>query len=78
MKFELNGEPHETRDDPDNPDDRDRAGALTIRALLVELELERHRVAVAINSCVVPKSRFDSVEIHAGDRVEMIQAVGGG
>jgi sulfur carrier protein len=35
-------------------------------------------VAVAINTQVVPRSRFAEVRIAPGDRVEVIHAVGGG
>ena len=66
VKFELNGE-RKTSKEP-----------LTVRSLLDQLDLARRRVAVAINTEVVPKSAFDHVAIREGDRVEVIQAVGGG
>jgi sulfur carrier protein len=50
----------------------------TIDALLDRLGLGERRVAVAINRNVVPRSTFASVEIAAGDRVEILEAVGGG
>ena len=50
----------------------------TVRALLDSLELEGRRVAVAVNRDVVPRSRFDSHALAAGDRVEILEAVGGG
>jgi sulfur carrier protein len=46
--------------------------------LLERFELQQRRVAVAVNAEVVPRSRFESHEIQEGDRVEVIQAVGGG
>ncbi len=66
MKFELNGQLEEVEDD------------LTVRLLLERFDLQRRRVAVAINSRVIPRSRFDDEEIREGDAVEVIQAVGGG
>ncbi len=66
VEFQLNGEVRQL----DVP--------VTVRALLSLLELERRRVAVAINDAVVPKSRFGEVRVSEGDRVEVIQAVGGG
>ncbi len=66
MKFELNGEFHEAE------------GPLCVRVLLERFDLARRRVAVAINTEVVPRSRFESVLVCDGDRVEVIQAVGGG
>lgn len=49
-----------------------------MRSLLEQLDLARRRVAVAINTEVIPKSSFDRIAIREGDRVEVIQAVGGG
>lgn len=50
----------------------------TIRELLRDLELDGQRVAVAVNRDVVPRSLFDSHALTAGDRVEILEAVGGG
>jgi sulfur carrier protein len=66
VKFELNGEPFEVEHE------------LTVQALLERLDLRRRRVAVAVNSEVVPRSEVGRVRIREGDRVEVIQAVGGG
>ena len=51
---------------------------LTVLELLERCELAKRRVAVAINATVVPKSRFAETLIRDGDKVEVIQAVGGG
>ena len=67
VEFELNGE---SQKQPE--------ATLTVRSLLERLDLGRRRVAVAINTQVVPRSRFGQVEIRDGDRVEVIHAVGGG
>jgi sulfur carrier protein len=46
---------------------------------LVELlGLAGRRVAVAINRDVVPRSAFGSRRLASGDRVEILEAVGGG
>ncbi len=66
VQFQLNGKSQE------------RGASLSVRSLLEQLDLGRRRVAVAINAQVVPRSRFDEVEIREGDSVEVIQAVGGG
>jgi sulfur carrier protein len=66
VKVVLNGEPQEF------------SSRLTVGALLERLDLLGRRVAVAINSRVVPKSRFDETWLEEGDCVEIIQAVGGG
>jgi len=50
----------------------------TIARLLSELGLGEKRIAVAINREVVPKSTFSVHQLVAGDRVEILEAVGGG
>ena len=50
----------------------------TLRGLLQLLDLEGQRVAVAINRDVVPRSAFASRQLAAGDRIEILEAVGGG
>ncbi|MCH6563224.1 MAG: sulfur carrier protein ThiS [Myxococcales bacterium] len=66
MQFELNGEVTRVQ------------GPLNLSTLLERFELQKRRVAVAVNEMVVPRSRFELYEIHEGDRIEVIQAVGGG
>ena len=66
MKFVLNGEVRESQ------------APLTVAELLVAYDLGARRVAVAINGEVVPKSRRAAVKVGDGDKVEVIQAVGGG
>jgi sulfur carrier protein len=62
----LNGDPY--------PLDGDTA----LTALLERLNMRRGRVAVEINREIVPKARYDETMIKAGDRVEIINFVGGG
>jgi sulfur carrier protein len=50
----------------------------TVRELLAHLGMAGRRVAVAINREVVPRSLYDKVELSADDRVEILEAVGGG
>ena len=52
--------------------------ACTVAKLLSHLEMEGRRVAVALNREVVPRSRYTSVTVSAGDKVEVLEAVGGG
>lgn len=49
----------------------------TVAALLEALAMRR-RVAVAVNREVVPRSAYGSFALSAGDRVEILEAVGGG
>ncbi len=53
------------------------AGA-TVAALLGLLGVHGRRLAVAVNRSVVPRSRYDRVALAAGDRIEILEAVGGG
>lgn len=66
MKIVLNGEPFEL------------SGPLTVSALLAQLGLEPGRVAVEVNETVVKRGRFDETVIREGDRVEVVNVVGGG
>jgi sulfur carrier protein len=54
------------------------SGPCTVDVLLARLALEGRRVAVAINHDVVPRSEFTSHRLEPGDRVEILEAVGGG
>jgi sulfur carrier protein len=53
------------------------AGVGTVRDLLGRLELQG-RVAVEINERIVPRSEFESHPVRDGDRIEIVQAIGGG
>jgi sulfur carrier protein len=51
----------------------------TLRGLLESLGIaDREGTAVAVNMEVVPRSSHTVVTIQAGDRIEIVQAVGGG
>lgn len=50
----------------------------TVRGLLELLELDGRRIAVAIQRDVVPRSEFETRQLQPGDRVEILEAVGGG
>lgn len=52
--------------------------ACTVRALLGLLEFDGRRIAVAVNRDVIPRSAFTSHQLVGGDRVEILEAVGGG
>lgn len=53
-------------------------GGFTVADLLLELGLRREGVAVAIDLRVVPRSQHAGRVLGAGERVEVITAVGGG
>ena len=49
----------------------------TLAELVAQMGLDG-RIAVEINAEIVPRSRFASHLLHAGDVIEVVQAVGGG
>lgn len=52
--------------------------ASTIGDLVRELALEGKRIAVERNGEIVPKSLYGQTVVAAGDRLEVVAAVGGG
>jgi sulfur carrier protein len=61
-----------------NGSDREVPENLSAGALLQDLGLAGKRLALEINQEIVPRSTFDSRLLRAGDRVEIVQAIGGG
>ena len=66
VKITLNGDPFEV------------AGPLTVSALLSQLEIDSRRVAVEHNLVVLKRALYDSTMINEGDRIEIVNFVGGG
>ena len=54
------------------------AAAATVAVLLEGLDLGGKRVAVAVNRKVVIRSRYAEHRLAEGDRIEILEAVGGG
>ena len=50
----------------------------SVAELLARLAFGGKRIAVAVNRSVVPRSAFDTQKLAAGDRIEILEAVGGG
>lgn len=55
----------------------DAAEGTTLADLVRRVEL-RGRYAIEVNGEIVPRSRYAESLLQAGDRVEVVQAVGGG
>jgi len=51
---------------------------ISVARLLAERGLAGKRVAVERNGEIVPKSRHEETALAAGDRIEIVVAVGGG
>jgi sulfur carrier protein len=66
MQILINGEPRQVRD-----------GA-SIATLIQDLGLAGNRIAVEVNQEVVPRSTFAERTVQAGDRIEIVRAIGGG
>lgn len=61
-----------------NGEIRDIPETATMSDLIRLLGLSGQRIAVEVNAELVPRSRHDQHPLAAGDRVEIIHAVGGG
>ena len=65
MRIEVNGEVRET-------------AAATVLALVQELSLDPRKVAVERNLEIVPRSLHGDTALAEGDKIELVQFVGGG
>ncbi len=52
--------------------------AATVAALLAAQGLAERRVAVEVNGEIVPRGRHGEHRLQAGDKVEIVHALGGG
>lgn len=50
----------------------------TVAELLRDLEMADQRVAVEVNREIVPASEYADRTLAAGDRIEVVHAIGGG
>ncbi len=66
MKLQINGE------------ERELAEGLTLAALLEQLGMKPDRVAVELNRDIVHRELWPQIRLQAGDRLEIVQFVGGG
>ncbi len=51
---------------------------LTVAALLQQLKLPPERVAIERNGSILPKAAYEETRLAQGDRLEIVQFVGGG
>ncbi|MGH8504583.1 MAG: sulfur carrier protein ThiS [Stenotrophobium sp.] len=66
MNIHLNGASHEL------------SQGSTIAALIAQLPLTGRRLAVERNGEIVPRSQYAQATLAEGDRIEIVQAIGGG
>ncbi len=50
----------------------------TLQDLIERLQLAGKRIAVEVNLEIVPRSQHPDYQLQAGDRVEIVHAIGGG
>jgi thiamine biosynthesis protein ThiS len=50
----------------------------TLSALVEHLGMKADRVAIELNRAIVPRDQWPQTELHDGDRLEIVQFVGGG
>ena len=51
---------------------------LSIEGLIVHLGYQNQRIAIEVNELIIPKSKYSSFLLKDLDKVEVINAVGGG
>ncbi len=66
MRLTVNGETLET------------SNAATITELLNELRIEPRKVAVEVNLSIIKKADYSTFRLNDGDKVEIVNFVGGG
>lgn len=66
MQIQLNGEAC------------DIADGTTVSRLIEDMQLAGKRLAVEVNGEIVPRSGHEQTTLGADDRVEIVQAIGGG
>jgi sulfur carrier protein len=66
MKVQINGE------------SRDFQSSLLLSTLIEQLGMKPDRVAVELNRNIVPRSQWADTPVAEGDRLEIVQFVGGG
>ncbi len=66
MEIFLNGEQRQVEE------------GCTVAALITELNLQGKRLAIEVNLEIVPHSQLEQHILSAGDKVEIVHAIGGG
>jgi len=53
-------------------------GEISINDLLLFLEIQNKYIAVEVNKTIIPKSEYEIFIVKNNDKIEIINAVGGG
>ena len=52
--------------------------AMSLQQLIGDLKLSQQRIAVELNHEIIPHSDYSSHQLQAGDKIEIVRAIGGG
>ena len=61
-----------------NGDQRLIDSSYSLMDLLVSVEMTQGHIAVELNGEIIPKSTFQQQQLSDGDKIEIVQAIGGG
>ena len=61
-----------------NGEEKELDSTVSIADLVLQLGLGGHRIAVEVNGEIVPRSLHAEHKLIAGDKVEVVHAIGGG
>lgn len=61
-----------------NGEQRDVTAGLTAEQLVTDMEITGKRIAMEVNLEIVPRSGYAEHVLKAGDKIEIVHAVGGG
>ena len=65
-KIQLNGNPYEIYD------------GTNLNELLNKLKIQKNKVAIEVNGEIVEKNKYPNLILNKGDKVEIVQFIGGG
>ena len=65
-KIQLNGNPYEI------------SNGINLNELLNKLKIQKNKVAVEVNGEIVEKNKYSNLILNKGDKVEIVQFIGGG
>ena len=65
-KIQLNGDPYEIND------------GTNLNELLNKLKIQKNKVAIEVNGEIVEKNKYPNLILNKGDKVEVVQFIGGG
>ena len=65
-KIQLNGDPYEIND------------GINLNELLKKLKIQKNKVAVEVNGEIIEKNKYLNLILNKGDKVEIVQFIGGG